>query len=87
MIVSNWKPQNNRAEQDRNARPVYHYDHTKYCAMNEVLQAEKPKGHYEKLTQKVNKYIFVNSELPSGIPNSYVVSANEAKGLPIFPQP
>jgi carbonic anhydrase len=87
IIVSNWRSVNNRKEQDRNNRPVYHYDHTKYCNLNEILPLDKEQGHYEKLVQKVNKYIYVNSQYPSGIPNSYVVSSNEAQGIhPIFPE-
>lgn len=37
-------------------------------------------GHYEKVEKKVTKYYYVDSNKPSGIPDSYVVSKNEAEG-------
>jgi carbonic anhydrase len=83
MIQTHIKPVNNRETQDKNGRPIYHYDHTKYCNVEELQNNEKPKGHYEKFVAKVNKYIFVNSQYPSGTPGSYVVSEDEAKGNPI----
>jgi carbonic anhydrase len=83
IIVSNWMPHSNRSEQPNNGRPIYHYDHKKYCNVEELPESPKNFGHYEKMVVKHDKYFYVNSQFPSGIPNSYVVSENEAKGYPI----
>jgi hypothetical protein len=40
----------------------------------------EPKGHYEKIKQEITKYVYVNDDKPTGIPNAFVVSENEAKG-------
>jgi carbonic anhydrase len=83
VIVSDTIPKNSRATQPLNGRPVFHYDHEKYCGPDAQLKKnDKIRGHYEKVATAVTKYFYVNSEKPSGIPNAYVVSNNEAKGKP-----
>jgi hypothetical protein len=83
VVTSDKRPINNRATQPLNGRPVFHYDHEKYCGPDATLKKNnKITGHYEKIATAVTKYFYVNSEKPSGMPNSYVVSNNEAKGKP-----
>ena len=48
---------------------------------NAILIKEKKikkKGHYEKIRLRRNDYIYVNSKTPSNLPNSYVVTEEEA---------
>jgi len=82
VIVSNWVPQSNRRLQDLNGRPVFHYDHEKYCGPDPVLEPPKPQGHYEKVVKAATKFFYVNGPTPSGLPNAFVVSENEAMGKP-----
>jgi carbonic anhydrase len=72
---------NNRDTQPVNDRSVFFFDHKKYCGP-EVVEAKpaKPSGHYEKVKRRVTDYIYVNSNTPSGLPNSFIVPENEAKG-------
>jgi carbonic anhydrase len=81
VIVSNWIPQSNRGTQPVNGRPVFHYDHEKNCGPDPKKPKEQPKGHYEKVLKAATNYFYVNSEEPSGIPNAFVVSEQEATGI------
>ncbi len=38
-------------------------------------------GHYEKISKIKTNYFYVNDEKPSGIPNAFVVSKDEAFGI------
>jgi hypothetical protein len=38
-------------------------------------------GHYEKVDKNVQKYFYVESDKPSGLPNSFVISEKEAKAV------
>lgn len=80
VIVSDWLPQSNRKVQEKNGRPVFYYDHEKYCGPDPIHKPPTPKGHYEKVQQKAINYFFVNGEKPSGLPGSFVVTEGEAKG-------
>ena len=62
----------NRAIQNLNKRPIFHYQACK--------KKEHKEGHFEKITEKANEYIYVNSNKPSGIPGSLLVSKSEAVG-------
>lgn len=80
VIVTDWVPQSNRNIQPLNGRPVFYYDHIKYCGPDPINPKPKPAGHYEKVVQKATSYFYVNGEKPSGLPGSFVVSENEASG-------
>ena len=80
VIVSNSIDQNYRKVQPINGRPVFYYDHTKYCGPNPIKEIIKPSGHYEKVKKEATKYFYVNGPNPSGMPGSFVVSEKEAKG-------
>jgi len=60
-------------------REVYYYDRKQGCQPY-VEKPAPPKGHYEKIDKKGVKYFFVDSDKPSGIPGSLVVSKEEADG-------
>eukprot|EP00340_Litonotus_pictus_P011240 CAMPEP_0170537384 /NCGR_PEP_ID=MMETSP0209-20121228/102682_1 /TAXON_ID=665100 ORGANISM="Litonotus pictus, Strain P1" /NCGR_SAMPLE_ID=MMETSP0209 /ASSEMBLY_ACC=CAM_ASM_000301 /LENGTH=619 /DNA_ID=CAMNT_0010838871 /DNA_START=343 /DNA_END=2200 /DNA_ORIENTATION=- len=52
LVVSDVLPVSNRSVQELNGRPVYHYDHTKYCPSRQ-RSIIKPAGHYEKMKKDV----------------------------------
>lgn len=83
MVNNNDTPTNYREVQPNNERPVFFYDHTKYCELDTVQAPKKvkAKGHYERVSKKATQYYFVNSIEPSGLPGSFVVDENEAKGI------
>ncbi len=73
---------NARDTQPLNDRVVYYYD-----AGNCITSKYEPPsqssqdGHYEKVKKKVTEYFYVNGSEPSGLPDSFIVSENEAKGI------
>ena len=70
----------NRSTQPLNGRPVFFYDHVKYCGPEPVKPASYNEGHYEKIIKPMTNYFYVNGEDPSGLPGSFVVSEKEAEG-------
>ncbi len=86
VIVSDWVPKSARKTQPLNGRPVWHYDHTKYCAPEPRRKVE-PVGHYEKMRKAIVHYFYVSGNDPSGMPNAYVVSEDEAMGRGYEPNP
>jgi carbonic anhydrase len=75
------KLENYRNTQPLNDRPVFYFDHTKYCGDEKAAVPKvKPEGHYEKIPKKVTEYFYVNGDEPSGLPGAFVVNENEAKG-------
>ena len=82
ITVHTEKAENNRKVQPLNGRKVFFYDHVKYCGADpvKVKPIEKASGHYEKVKSKVTQYLYVNSDTPSSLPHSFVVSEAEAKG-------
>lgn len=86
VIVSDWLPQSNRNTQERNGRPVFCYDHEKYCPPDPAPIKPKPSGHYEKVATQAENYFYVNGDKPSGLPGAFVVSDEEAKGSGHFPE-
>jgi len=86
VIVSDWIPKSARKTQPLNGRPVFHYDHEKNCPPRPNVKSE-PKGHYEKIRKAITNYFFVSGNDPSGIPNAYVVSEDEAQGRGYAPKP
>jgi carbonic anhydrase len=79
VIVSDTLPVSNREIQELKGRPIFHYDHKKYCPMGDPPKPEvKPLGHYEKMKRDVTNYFFVTGTKPSGIPGAFVVPNEEA---------
>lgn len=81
IIVNNFEPNSQRKTQERNGRPVFFYDHLKYCGPDPTPIKKVAIHHYEKVNQKVTDYFYVNGDKPSGLPGAFVVTENEAKGL------
>lgn len=79
--VSEFLPITNRKIQPINGRPVFHFDHTILCGPDKVKKIKKL-GHYEKVQTMWNQYFYVPGEQLSGVPNAFLVSENEAKGIP-----
>jgi len=82
QIISDTIVENNRSAQKQNGRPIFFYDHIKYCGPE--FQPGKPpkeKGHYEKTVKDVTDYFYVTGDQPSGLPGAFVVSKNEALGI------
>lgn len=73
--------ENYRDIQKRNERSVFFWDHRKYCGTQQQEKIEKnEEGHYEKVTRKAVEYYYVNSNEPTGLPDSFVIDEKEAKG-------
>jgi len=87
VVTSDWLPISNREVQEKNGRPIFHYDFTKYCPNTPALKPIKPKGHYEKIQKDVTNYFYVNGSKPSGIPGSLLVTEDEANGNTKNPAP
>jgi len=86
IIVSDFVPKSARKTQPLNGRPVFHYDHEKYCPPTPRRTKEEV-GHYEKIRKAITNYFYVDGNDPSGIPNAYVVSKDEALGNGAQPKP
>jgi carbonic anhydrase len=80
IITSDLIPISNRMIQPRNRRPVFYYDHTKYC-LPEPVPKPTEEGHYEKVTAVIDKYFYVSNDKASGLPHSFLVGKNEATGI------
>lgn len=73
---------NYRETQPLNDRDIFFFDHVKYCGKDEVkLEEKQPEGHFEKIMSKAWHYYHINTEEPSNLPGSQVVSEKEAKQL------
>lgn len=85
IITENASADNYRNAQLLNGRTVFYYDSNEYGSPEFILKKSKPAsevktGHYEKREKTITEYMFVNGESPSGLPNSFVVPEEEAKG-------
>lgn len=80
--VSDWIPVSNRNVQPINGRPVFHYDHEKYCGPDKPVKKAEKLGHYEKIRSITDKYFYVPGKELSGIPNAFLVSKDEANNTP-----
>jgi len=78
--VSDTLPISNRKLQPINGRPVFHFDHTILCGPDKVKKTVRT-GHYEKVKSVAEKYFYVGGKNLSGIPNAFLVSKNEARGI------
>jgi len=83
IVINADEVTNARAIQDIGSRAVFYYDHVKYHGddLNTKIPKKNSIGHYEKFNKKATEYFFVTGDQPSGIPNSFLVSENEAKGI------
>lgn len=79
IITSDIPPENDRFIQDRNGRPVFYFDHEKYCGTDQPRKKEE-EGHYEKVKLRRENIFYVNDQKPSGIPEAFVISSDEAFG-------
>lgn len=86
ITVSDLIPMSNRNIQPLNGRPVFHYNHEKFCGPDKNKknggEDEDFGGHYERIKQVSTKYFYVPDAKISGIPNAFVVSKNEAMAIP-----
>ncbi len=80
--VYNTLPDSARKIQERNGRPVFFYDHQKYCGQDPVKTAKHHEGHYERVDKVATNYFYVGGKDPSKFPGAVVVPEYEAKGEP-----
>jgi carbonic anhydrase len=79
VITNDLVPSSSRDIQPINARPIFHYDHNKYCPPSGLNNSpDKPEGHYEKIPRDVTQIFYVSGQKPSGIPGAFVISHDEA---------
>lgn len=77
--------ENIRDIQPLNNRIVYFFD-ASICKTPDVIVTTQKPGHFEKITDKVTEYFFVEGNEPSKVPDTYVVTEKEAKKIPkMFP--
>jgi carbonic anhydrase len=74
--------ENDRKIQNSNGRPVFHYDHQKYCGPDPIKK-KKEIGHFEKVKLLKQSIFFVDNNKPSGFPESFVIGMDEAYGQKI----
>ncbi len=73
---------NNRSTQDDYNREVFFFDVEQAYPDFEFPKKEKaPDGHYERVERKVNEFLYVKGDRPSGIPGAILVPAAEAMGV------
>jgi carbonic anhydrase len=80
IVTDSSAKENSREIQNQNGRPIFYYNHMKYCGVDLKPQKPKEKGHYEKHTKEVTDYFYVTGDQPSGLPGALLVSEGEAKG-------
>jgi carbonic anhydrase len=74
--------ENNRSTQALNGRAIFHHYYLNCNFFGKIKQGgDIKKGHYEKIIKTAVEYIHVNRDIPSGIPNSFVVTNKEAEAL------
>ena len=83
FVIDNSPLANNRNTQELNGRPIFFYDHIKYCGPNYISKTKRnfDIGHYEKRTKEVTNYFYVDNNKPSGLPGALLVPEKEAKGI------
>jgi len=63
-------------------RKLYYYDPEKSCFPDKSKKEDDIiDNHYEKITKNVNKYFFVEGQVPSGVKGALVVGKKEAESL------
>jgi carbonic anhydrase len=84
LMDANGSLENIRDIQPLNGRIVSIYDHWKLgCGQIKKPIETSTNGHYEKRLVDVPHYVFLNTNEPSGLPGSIVVSEEEARGISI----
>ena len=79
VITNDIVPNSARDIQPTNERPVFHYDHSKYCPPGPPTVGKTgPEGHYEKIPRDVEQIFYVSGPKPSGIPGAFVITHEEA---------
>ncbi len=76
---------NNRDVQRQHGRSIFWYDSSACDLMLRKKGPAPEKGHYEKVIKPAKRYFWVNGNKPSGLPNAWVVTEKEAKGLTLLP--
>lgn len=79
IYLSDVEIENDRKIQNTNGRPVFYYNHEKYCGP-EVQKKKKEYGHYEKVRLTHENIFYVPDDKPSGIPEAFLIGKNEAFG-------
>ena len=71
----------NRSIQNLNGRSVFHYNSKFGCLTKRMKTGYvgTTKGHYERKTTKAEKFFYVEGDQPSGMPNAFVVTEDEAR--------
>ena len=73
---------NNRSLQEDFGREVYFFDvEQAYPDFKFPKKNKAPEGHYERVERKVNEFLYVRGDRPSGIPGAVLVNASEATGI------
>lgn len=72
----------NRVVQPISNREVMYFDKMNSCEPYVEKKTDvKMQGHFEKVEKKVNKYFYVDSDKPSGIPQAFVISKKESEEM------
>jgi len=79
IYLSEHLPENDRLVQKRNGRPVFYYNHQKYCGPDKPKK-KKAEGHYEKIIVKKKEILYVDGMKPLLYPEAFVISKDEAFG-------
>lgn len=72
---------NNRDLQAIRQRDIYYFDMTSSNCVPNPKRKIKSQGHYEKVTKKMDSYVYVEGLKPSGIEGALVVPKWEAFGV------
>jgi len=80
IYLSDNNIENDRMIQNSNGRPVFHYDHQKYCGPDPVKKKKDIEGHYEKVRLLKQSIFYVDNNKPSGFPEALVIGKDEAYG-------
>lgn len=71
--------ENDRKIQPINGRPVFFYNHEKYCGPD-TPKKKKEYGHFEKVRLIHENIFYVENNKPSGFPQAFVIGKDEAFG-------
>eukprot|EP00340_Litonotus_pictus_P000782 CAMPEP_0170526866 /NCGR_PEP_ID=MMETSP0209-20121228/12265_1 /TAXON_ID=665100 ORGANISM="Litonotus pictus, Strain P1" /NCGR_SAMPLE_ID=MMETSP0209 /ASSEMBLY_ACC=CAM_ASM_000301 /LENGTH=543 /DNA_ID=CAMNT_0010816949 /DNA_START=132 /DNA_END=1760 /DNA_ORIENTATION=- len=75
VVLNTAEAMNIREVQPLNGRRVYSYEYSEQNVLSDAVKESKPPaGHYEKVSKKMIHYFHVNTDKPSGLPGSFVIS-------------
>lgn len=81
IVLNTAQPNNARKTQPLNGRKVFYYEFIEDLSTTPKNKISKNIDyHYEKISKNMVNYFHVDTEKPSGLPNSFVVSEKEALG-------